>query len=251
MIRFSLWNRVRRISIGKWLKIEKKIACHPLPGALAEAVCYEQACRPHRGPPSLPGAIAWRQSLVSAVAGQHTPAAASCICMQQMHRPRQVEPAGVFVYRACWRRRPGAPSAPRCLAPDVVDIGLAVGRATGALAFQIMRPSDSITSWCASCSESRLAASSSTAWRMPGGWSIEHCSLMLQVHRQVQEGFSRVSEGCCMRRSVRRCPTGRRGIRDGAGSIRWPALRSLPSAGPGGAWQGRRRRSAAHRLVRV
>jgi hypothetical protein len=53
---------------------------------------------------------------------------------------------------------------------------------------QIISPRHSITSWWASCSDERRAASSSTAWRMPVGWSMLHCSLDRQVHRQVQEG---------------------------------------------------------------
>ena len=69
------------------------------------------------------------------------------------------------------RCRPGRRAAGRCAAK-----------------LQIISPRHSITSWCAWCSDWRRAASNSTAWRMPVGWSMLGLLDDRQVHRQVQEG---------------------------------------------------------------
>ena len=47
--------------------------------------------------------------------------------------------------------------------------------------------------WCASCSELRRAASSSTAWRMPLGWSMLHCSWMDRCIDRCRNGLVRPS----------------------------------------------------------
>jgi LysR family pca operon transcriptional activator len=100
---------------------------------------------------------------------------------QQGALPREKKtPGRSFLISLSWRGAVRRPHSPR-------------RRAGGPARWlsHIIWPRHSIASWCACSSEPRRAASNSTAWRMPRGWSMEHCSLIDRCIDKCRNGFSR------------------------------------------------------------